>query len=201
MQYQTFLSLLQIYHHSILLLLLLFDNIEYNVYRVNVELSAGTGVNVTLKGNYTEVEVFYTADVVSHYEDGRNKLRPIDGFRQEKSMTDVKVEYSPIYFLNNLSIVPTTEPPTTTTDAPTTTTTVLPTTTTKRVPQPPILMSGVDEKISKDDGVDDNLIMSPKKDQMGTDGGALSLKESERSAASQLIPNFILLFIMVNKIT
>ncbi|XP_020282724.1 protein unzipped isoform X2 [Pseudomyrmex gracilis] len=94
-----------------------------DVYTVSVTLEPGTGVNVTLKANYTEMEVPYTATLISHYEDGMAMSRVITGIRQEESLFDVIPEFGPIYFLSNFSLVPTTVAPPTTTELPTTTTT------------------------------------------------------------------------------
>ncbi|XP_070170373.1 beta-pore-forming protein unzipped [Polyergus mexicanus] len=146
-------------------------------YNVQVFLEPGTGVNVTLKANYTDTEVPYTATLISHYEDGATMSRVISGTRQEETLLDIVPEFGPIYFLSNYSVVPTTVPPPTTTEPPTTTiaatTTMQPQETTHRSRQMGNAVDSMDH--------DENLIVPPKKIDISTsmqndDGGPLSLK-------------------------
>ncbi|XP_012216217.1 protein unzipped isoform X2 [Linepithema humile] len=141
-------------------------------YNILIFLEPGTGVNVTLRANYTNMEVPYTATLISHYEDGATTSRPINGYRQEETLFDIKPEFGPIYFLNNYSLVPTTVPPPTTTE-PTTTTTIA----TTKQPQETTHQHGTTEP---DVNRDENMII-PKKPDISTgmqsdDGGPLSLK-------------------------
>ncbi|XP_032683995.1 protein unzipped isoform X2 [Odontomachus brunneus] len=154
--------------------------IREDAYNVLVFLEPGTGVNVTLRANYTEMEVPYVATLVSHYEDGATTSRPISGTRQEETMFDIVVEFGPIYFLNNYSLVPTTMPPPTT--EPTTTTTTITSTMTTKLPQEVNWTTHRHRQKNDDsDENDENLIIPPKKSDISTsmqsdDGGPLSLK-------------------------
>ncbi|KAL6439201.1 hypothetical protein ACFW04_003852 [Cataglyphis niger] len=147
-------------------------------YNVQVFLEPGTGVNVTLKANYTDTEMPYGATLISHYEDGATMSRVISGTRQEETLLDIVPEFGPIYFLNNYSLVPTTVSPPTTTETPTTT---IAATTTMQPPQEtthrPRQASNAADTVDHDE----NLIVPPKKIDISTsmqndDGGPLSLK-------------------------
>jgi len=141
---------------------------------VQVFLEPGTGINVTLKANYTDMEVPYTATLISHYEDGATTSRVISGIRQEETLFDITPEFGPVYFLSNFSLVPTTVPPTTTTEPPTTTT--LMTTTAATTMKQETHRQQTDDA---SDLVDENLILPPKKTDISSvnnDGGPLSLK-------------------------
>ncbi|XP_011876002.1 PREDICTED: protein unzipped [Vollenhovia emeryi] len=157
-------------------------------YDVQVYLEPGTGVNVTLKADYTDMEVPYTATLISHYEDGATTTRVISGTRQEETLLDITAEMGPIYFLGNFSLMPTTvPPPTTTTEPPTTTTTMMTTTTTATTTKQPQEASRATHRHRTDDASDtmdhdENLILPPKKTDTSTgmqsdDGGPLSLKD------------------------
>lgn len=136
-----------------------------DVYTVQIYLEPGTGVNVTLRANYTDMEVPYTGTLISHYDDGETKSRVISSFRREKTMFDVVPEFGPIYFLGNYSLVPTTTPPPTT--EPSTT---------------PVIESAKEKthKHHEMESIDENMIIPPKKSDMSNmqsdDGGPLSLK-------------------------
>ncbi|KAL0104814.1 hypothetical protein PUN28_016449 [Cardiocondyla obscurior] len=190
-----------------------------DVYNVQVCLEPGTGMNVTLKANYTDMEVPYTATLISHYEDGATTSRVISGTRQEETLFDITPEFGPVYFLGNFSLVPTTvPPPVTTTEPPTTTTlmttTTLATTTTKQ----PQETSRATYRHRPDDASDaadndENLILPPKKTDVSTgmqsdDGGPLSLKDkgltyggSAISVASTSLTLIISLFLILRRIT
>ncbi|XP_011694033.1 PREDICTED: protein unzipped [Wasmannia auropunctata] len=155
------------------------------VYNVQVYLEPGTAVNVTLQANYTDMEVPYTATLVSHYEDGVTTSRTISGTRQEETLFDVAAEFGAIYFLSNFSLVPTTTPPpTTTTELPTTTTVMTTTTmvtTTKQETNRATHRHQTDGTSSEMVNHDENMILPPKKTDISTgmqsdDGGPLSLK-------------------------
>lgn len=140
-------------------------------------------MNVTLKANYTDMEVPYTAMLISHYEDGATTSRVISGTRQEETLFDITPEFGPVYFLSNFSLVPTTPPPTTTTELPTTTlmTTTTVATTTKQ-PQETSRATNRHRTGDAPNAVDhdENSILPPKKDistgMQSDDGGPLSLK-------------------------
>ncbi|XP_014479333.1 PREDICTED: protein unzipped [Dinoponera quadriceps] len=152
-----------------------------DAYNVVVYLEPGTGVNVTLRANYTDMEVPYTADLISHYEDGATTCRLISGTRREESMFDIVPEFGPVYFLSNYSLVPTTVPPPATeptTIISSTTTTVM----TTRQPQETGKTTHRHRQMNDDANNDENLIIPHKKTDISTgmqndDGGPLSLKD------------------------
>ncbi|KZC11917.1 PREDICTED: protein unzipped [Dufourea novaeangliae] len=172
-------------------------NNRTDVYMVEIFLEPGTGINVTLKANYTDMEVQYSGTLISHYEDGETKSRVISGIRREETMFDVKPEFGPIYFLSNYSLVPTTTIPPTT-EA---TTTVM--------PQEYIKETHKQDMDNEDH--DENMIIPPKKSDMSNmqsdDGGPLSLKNKVEASHSgtclhRLNIIFIpLLTIIVHRIT
>ncbi|XP_012287161.1 protein unzipped isoform X2 [Orussus abietinus] len=159
-----------------------------SVHTVEVILEPGTAVNVTLRANYTDMEVPYTGKIVSHYEDGTGMSRPISGIRREETMFDVHPEIGPIYFLQNQSLVPTTEPPTTTTE-PTTTTVIA-----ALGAVHDIFHGQEDEKQTVEEideetrNPDENMIIPPKKsdttNMQSDDGGPLSLKDKVEGPSS-----------------
>ncbi|XP_076183842.1 beta-pore-forming protein unzipped [Ptiloglossa arizonensis] len=137
-----------------------------DVYTVEVFLEPGTGINVTLKANYTDMEVPYSGTLISHYEDGETKSRLISGIRREETMFDIKPEFGPIYFLSNYSLVPTT--------------TIPPTTEASTTAMPQDLNKDTRKQDMDDEDHDENMIIPPKKSDMSNmqsdDGGPLSLK-------------------------
>lgn len=146
-------------------------------------MEPGTGVNVTLKANYTDMEVPYTGELVSHYEDKVTTSRVINGIRREETLLDVKPEFGPIYFLKDNTLVPTTTPPPVVTE-PTTTTVKITYDEAKEIRQPNI----------EDPGLDENMIVVPKtsdtSNMQGDDGGPLSLQnkiETGYSGVSSLV--------------
>lgn len=144
-----------------------------------VYLEPGTGVNVTLTANYTEMEVPYTATLIAHYEDGATTSRLISGTRQEKTMFDILPEFGPIYFLGNYSLVPTTVPPPTTEPPTTTTTTTMTVVMTTKQPQE---TSRTTHRHMIDSDNDENLIIPKQLDMSNvqSDGRVpLSLKNKE----------------------
>lgn len=141
-----------------------------NVRAVGMYLEPGTAVKVTLRANYSDMEVPYTAQLVSRYKDGTKLSRPISGVRREESMIDVEPDFGPVYFMGNMSLVPTT----------TTTTTTTSTTTGET---PVFNENGANNRDENDpNAVDINMIEPPgKKGDLGggmqaDDGGPLSLK-------------------------
>lgn len=173
-----------------------------DVYTVKVLLEPGTGVNVTLKGNYTHMEVPYSGTLISHYEDGATKSRVISGIRTEETMFDIKPVFDPIYFLSNYSLVPTTTVPPTTEPS----TTAIPQNVSKDIHQK-------EPEEEEEEEHDQNMIIPPKKSDMSNmqsdDGGPLSLKNKIEvtypgSSSSLLRLNEMLLIslaIIVHRIT
>ncbi|XP_015118448.1 protein unzipped [Diachasma alloeum] len=151
---------------------------------VEVYLDPGTGVNVTVRANYTEHEVSYTGQLVSHYADGESKSRVISGMRKEEAITDLRREFGPVYFLNNLTIVPTTMAPTTTrgpillpsSSSSSSTSETLSITTNRQ--------NDINSIVGGDD--DDNSIIPPKSDSniQSDDGGPQSLKNKDALAGA-----------------
>ncbi|XP_072155750.1 protein unzipped [Bemisia tabaci] len=140
--------------------------------RIEAILEPNTGVNVTLRGNFSDSVVPYTGELVAIYEDQVTRSRQIQGSRKEIAMLDVKAEYSPAYYLHNFTLVPTT---TTTT---TTTTTSAPTTTT--TPAVTEFLEPTTRRPKKNETRrHENSAM------LSDEGDALSLKKSEEEASQQ----------------
>ncbi|XP_076626660.1 beta-pore-forming protein unzipped [Colletes latitarsis] len=137
-----------------------------DVHTLEIFLEPGTGVNVTLNANYTDMEVPYSGTLISHYEDGETKSRVINGIRREETMFDIKPEFGPIYFLSNNSLVPTT--------------TIPPTTEASTTAMPRDTSKDARKQVTDNEDHDENMIVPPKKSDMSNmqsdDGGPLSLK-------------------------
>nr|KAF7429956.1 hypothetical protein H0235_006354 [Vespula pensylvanica] len=153
------------------------------VQKIEIYLEPGTGVNVTLKANYTDMEVPYTGELVSHYEDKVTTSRMINGIRREETLLDIKPEFGPIYFLKDYSLVPTTTPPPVVTE-PTTTTVKFNYDETKETRQPKM----------EDPGLDENMIVVPKtsdtSNMQGDDGGPLSLQNKIETGYSVMLDHY-----------
>lgn len=146
---------------------------------MEIYLEPGTGVNVTVRANYTDYEVPYTGQLVSHYKDGESKSREINGVRREETMKNLRPEFGPIYFLSNLTIVPTTVAPTTTRG--TTGTAVSSSSTSGSTSASSSTTNRQNDSNNiggSDDADDDNSIIPPKSDSnmQSDDGGPQSLK-------------------------
>lgn len=144
-----------------------------DVYTVEIFLKPGTGRKVTLKANYTDMEVPYSGTLISYYEDEVTRSRGINGIRREETMFDVTPEFGPIYFLSNNSLVPTTTVPPTTEASTTTTQEYI------KEPRQP--------EMDNEDH-DENMIIPPKKSDVSNmqsdDGGPLSLKNKVEDSHS-----------------
>ena len=161
-----------------------------------MNLEPGTAVNVTLRGDYTDIEVPYSGKLLSHYEDKASvNPRTIDGVRREESISEIKPDFGPVYYLSNMSLVPTTEPPPST--EPTTPTTAAPTTlrlttmpTTIRQQQANEQMdSATEEQYHKDSAsIDENSINAKRPEVapgvQSDDGAPESLTGTARGAAA-----------------
>ncbi|XP_063972449.1 protein unzipped [Diachasmimorpha longicaudata] len=164
-------------------------SLRQDSYSVEVYLDPGTGVNVTVKANYTEHEVSYTGQLVSHYNDSESKSREISGIRREETMTDMRVEFGPIYFLSNLSIVPTTVAPSTTRGTTIITSSSSSSSTSETSSITTNRQNDVNNIVDNED--DDNSIIPPKSDSnvQGDDGGPQSLKNKDAlGGATNLLP-------------
>lgn len=104
---------------------------KFETKAINTILQPGTAINVTLFGNYTEMEAPYNAMLKAYYDDNSDPAtRKLSGYMISKDMEDVQIEFSPIYWIENGTLVPTT----TTTTTTTTTSTTEATTTNEPVP-------------------------------------------------------------------
>ncbi|XP_011311766.1 protein unzipped [Fopius arisanus] len=161
-------------------------------YSLEIYLEPGTGVNVKVKANYTEYEVPYTGQLVSHYEDGESKSREISGMRREETITDLRSEFGPIYFLSNSSIVPTTVKPPTTRGA-----TTFSSSSTNSISGTLLISSTSTNKQNDinnvmDSSEDGNSIIPPRHDSnmQSDDGGPQSLKNKDAlGAATSSLPS------------
>ncbi|CAD7089199.1 unnamed protein product [Hermetia illucens] len=131
-----------------------------DVKTVSTTLKPGTALNVTLKGNYTTLDAPYKATLVAYYADNDDSIsRKISANVQKYYMQDIKFEFSPVYWLENGTLLPTT---TTTT----TTTTTEPTTTSTREPEPvvpPLIHVADSARSSNDGGHNDASVAESKK--------------------------------------
>uniref|UniRef100_A0A8D8A5E9 Protein unzipped n=1 Tax=Culex pipiens TaxID=7175 RepID=A0A8D8A5E9_CULPI len=97
---------------------------KFETKAINTILQPGTAINVTLLGNYTEMEAPYHANLKAYYDDNSDpSSRRLNGYMLSKDMEDVKIEFSPIYWIENGTLVPTTTTTTTTTTSTTEATT------------------------------------------------------------------------------
>lgn len=78
------------------------------VVPIERKLEEGTAVNVTLRGNYTESEIPYVSTVTAYYKDNEILESVLRDSLLKKYMTGVVIEFGPVYFLNNNTLVPTT---------------------------------------------------------------------------------------------
>lgn len=90
--------------------------------KIETALDPGVGVHVTVMGNSSNVDIPYSGTLVSIFGDNTITSRTIQGTWHQTAMLDITQHFGPLYYIQNLTQVPTT---TTTT---TTTTTVAPTT-------------------------------------------------------------------------
>ena len=94
---------------------------------VSYRLDRGTAVNVTLTAVRITFDGPHVAALTTTYADGSITKRQIDGLARQTLIEDLKLTYSPAYYLSDGSLVPerttTTSTTTTTTESPSTTTT------------------------------------------------------------------------------
>lgn len=74
-------------------------------FRVETHLGVDTAVNVTLRGNHTEIETPYTARLIAVYSDGGNRARQIHGIRSEVKLLDVTPDFGPVFFTGKTYIL------------------------------------------------------------------------------------------------
>ncbi|XP_014205059.1 protein unzipped [Copidosoma floridanum] len=91
------------------------------VHNVEINLKAGTAVNVTLQGEYVVEDTPYTGMLFSRYEDSASaKPRSVNGEHREEKIVNVKPIFGLVYYTGNNSLAPTIAPLPTITEAPTT---------------------------------------------------------------------------------
>lgn len=104
------------------------------VLDVSQVLDRGTAVNVTLTARRVTFDGPYAAALTTKYADGSVTKRQIDGQARQTMLEDLRVSYSPAYYLSDGSPVPqwsTTASTPSTTETTTTTTTPTPAITTE----------------------------------------------------------------------
>lgn len=127
---------------------------KFETKAINTILQPGTAINVTLLGNYTEVEAPYHANLKAYYDDNSDPAsRKLSGYMLSKDMEDVKIEFSPIYWIENGTLVPTT----TTTTTTTTTSTTEATTTNDPVPITDTPLEGVGNRVALDEEMSNEI--------------------------------------------
>ncbi|XP_060660703.1 protein unzipped [Drosophila nasuta] len=94
------------------------------------KLWPGTAINVTLRGNYVTLDSPYSAKLSAFYYDSESVSRLINAEVRKSYLKDVKMEFSPVYWIENGTVVPTT------TTTSTTSTTTHATTTINNEPTP-----------------------------------------------------------------
>ncbi|XP_039481558.1 protein unzipped [Drosophila santomea] len=107
---------------------------------VHTKLWPGTAINVTLRGNYVTLEAPYSGKLFAFYYGSEESVsRKISAEVRKSYLKEVKLEFSPVYWIENGTLVPTT---TTTTTTSTSTTTHATTTSTKEptpINEPPLV--------------------------------------------------------------
>lgn len=88
-------------------------NQRFETVPIEKYLPEGTAVNVTLFGNYTESDVPYTTIVKAVFKDNETLESPLEDNLIEHYVGGVTIEFSPVYFLHNNSLIPTTTKATT----------------------------------------------------------------------------------------
>lgn len=82
---------------------------------ISAQLPPNTAVNVTVIGNYTRIRSPYKATLHAFYQGyDEPEVNKVEGNVRKATLLDVKIIYSPIYWLGNGTLVPTSTPPTTT---------------------------------------------------------------------------------------
>ncbi|XP_023163132.1 protein unzipped [Drosophila hydei] len=120
------------------------------------KLWPGTAINVTLLGNYVTLEAPYTAKLSAFYYDSESVSRKISAEVRKSYLKDVKMEFSPVYWIENGTLVPTT----TTTSTTSTTTHATTTSTNEPTPihEPPMVrVEHVGDKHSGPDSLEKTL--------------------------------------------
>ncbi|ALC42815.1 uzip [Drosophila busckii] len=125
---------------------------------VSAKLWPGTAINVTLLGNYVTLEAPYSAKLFAYYHGSESVSRKISAELRKSYLKDVKLEFSPVFWIENGTIVPTTT--TTSTTSTSTTTHATTTSTNEPVPinEPPLVeIKHVGDKHSGPDTLEKTL--------------------------------------------
>ncbi|XP_067627487.1 protein unzipped [Eurosta solidaginis] len=137
---------------------------------VHTKLWPGTALNVTLKGNYVTLEAPYSAKLYAYYYGiDESVSRKITAEVRKSYLKDVKLEFSPVYWIENGTLIPTT----TTTSTTSTSTTTNPTTTSHEpVPmhQPPVVqVKNIGVTHSGPDSLEKTMHDSPSSNEIPND--------------------------------
>ncbi|XP_075165667.1 beta-pore-forming protein unzipped [Haematobia irritans] len=135
---------------------------------VRSKLWPGTAINVTLKGNYMKINAPYRAKLYAFYAGSEDSIsRKIYSEVEKSYLADVKLEFSPVYWIENGTFVPTT-----TTTSTTSTTTHATTTTGNPTPihEPPLVeMMNVGETNSGLGSLETSMLDSPSSNEISQD--------------------------------
>lgn len=162
--------------------------VKVDIKPVETFLTSGTARNVTLKGDYVQVDTPYTATLISYYKDGETRKRVLKDSQRESTMRNVLPDWGPVYFLHNNSFVPTTTTTTstsTTTTSTTSTTTKATTTTTEEAR--PITPPDIEQPM-KNKNIDEVGSAANKQANssiQSDDSDALSLKKKDETKSLQ----------------
>lgn len=137
-------------------------------YRVESILPAGTASHVQVIGDYVEMEVPYKGVLVSVFSDSTMMNRTVEWTWRYTTLIDVKIIYGPLYFVHNMTLVPTT---TTTTTEPPPTTTPSTTTMTNEIIKTTINQTGKND--------DKKTTSSVKEDMQNDQNNALQLNKGD----------------------
>uniref|UniRef100_A0A1B0FPQ9 Uncharacterized protein n=1 Tax=Glossina morsitans morsitans TaxID=37546 RepID=A0A1B0FPQ9_GLOMM len=132
---------------------------------VHTKLWPGTALNVTLKGNYVTLEAPYTAKLFAFYYGSDDSVsRKITSEVRKSYLKEVKLEFSPVYWLENGTVIPTT-----TTSTTSTTTHATTTSTDQPLPlhEPPVVqMKNMGPVHSGPDSLEKSMLDSPASNEI-----------------------------------
>ncbi|XP_037949224.1 protein unzipped [Teleopsis dalmanni] len=141
---------------------------RFETKSVHTNLLPGTALNVTLRGNYVHLRAPYTAKLYVFYHGIEESVsRKISSEVQKSYLKDVKLEYSPMYWEKNGTIVPTT-----TTSTTSTTTHATTTSTGEPAPmhEPPVVhVKDIGESHSGPDSLEKSLHDSPDSNEVSNE--------------------------------
>ncbi|XP_030375174.1 protein unzipped [Scaptodrosophila lebanonensis] len=156
---------------------------RYETKSVHTKLWPGTAINVTLRGNYVTLEAPYTAKLFAfYYGSDESVSRKITSEVRKSYLKDVKLEFSPVYWIENGTIVPTT----TTTSTTSTTTHATTTSTNEPTPinEPPLVhVEHVGDKHSGPDTLEKTLQDSPASNEVNSNDVPDNLANPHKDAA------------------